>query len=158
MDFEPKRVVSSLFKPFLRLKTKAKQAKPASLIRSSLALYCSKDAAVLSFVGDVMAETLEMQLSNRALMTFFTAIWLDTLALSQAADLVQVALPTLMLLLKQPTQQDAFYAGVTVTAALCTQAQLEEGCVVSIGSRWIFIESDGISWLFGALETCLVLV
>lgn len=30
------------------------QAKPATLIRSRLAKYCSKDTAVLSFLGDVL--------------------------------------------------------------------------------------------------------
>eukprot|EP00913_Durusdinium_trenchii_P017550 g16491.t1 len=97
------------------------KAKPASLIRSTLAKVCSKDSAILSFVGDV---TLRMQMSNRTLMTFFTAIWLDTLALSVGNDLVQVAIPTVLLLLSQ--SQDAFYAGATITGALCVKTELED--------------------------------
>ncbi|CAK9072096.1 unnamed protein product, partial [Durusdinium trenchii] len=100
------------------------KAKPASLIRSTLAKVCSKDSAILSFVGDVVEETLRMQMSNRTLMTFFTAIWLDTLALSVGNDLVQVAIPTVLLLLSQ--SQDAFYAGATITGALCVKTELEE--------------------------------
>ncbi|CAL1169484.1 unnamed protein product [Cladocopium goreaui] len=118
------------------------KAKPATLIRSRLAKYCSKDTAVLSFLGDILEEldaraggleTLQMQLENRALMTFFAAIWLDTIALpenpefrSVGNDLVQVAIQSLLKLLSQPAQQDAFYAGVTVTGALCAKIQLEE--------------------------------
>eukprot|EP00438_Fugacium_kawagutii_P004402 Skav208530 [mRNA] locus=scaffold3037:41922:45343:+ [translate_table: standard] len=107
----------------------AAEAKPATLIRSRLAKYCSKDTAVLSFLGDVLEarkETLQMQMENRALMTFFVAIWLDTIALSVGNDLVQVAIQSILKLLSQPAQQDAFYAGVTVTGALCAKIQLEE--------------------------------
>ncbi|CAJ1333196.1 unnamed protein product [Effrenium voratum] len=102
------------------------KAKPATLVRSTLAKYCSKDTAVLSFVGEIVEESLQLQKGNRALMTFFTAIWLDTLAMATSvSELAQVVIPTLLLLLRQPRQQDAFHAGVTITAALCAKTELE---------------------------------
>ncbi|CAE7807572.1 HEATR1 [Symbiodinium sp. CCMP2456] len=103
------------------------KAKPAALLRSALAKYCAKDIAVLIFVGKVMEENLKLQKPNRALMTFYAALWLDTLALqgSLAQELVQALLPTLMLMLRRPQPKDAFHAGLTIAGALCTKVELE---------------------------------
>eukprot|EP00439_Symbiodinium_sp_Y106_P082080 s392_g21.t1 len=103
------------------------KAKPAALLRSALAKYCAKDIAVLIFVGKVMEENLKLQKANRALMTFYAALWLDTLALqgSLGQELVQALLPTLLLMLRRPRPKDAFHAGLTIAGALCTKVELE---------------------------------
>ncbi|CAE8636333.1 unnamed protein product, partial [Polarella glacialis] len=113
------------------------KAKPATLVRSALAKYCCKDIAVLAFLGEVVQETLRLQKANRALFTFFAAVWLDTLALvgSVSPDMVEAALPTLLQLLRRPHLRDGFHAALAVAGALCTKVDLESSVQAQILER-----------------------
>lgn len=120
------------------------KAGPTTLVRAALAKYCAKDLSVLTFIGCVLRDTAELQKSNRALSSFFTALWLDTLAAvaTVSSGLVEAAMPPLLHLLRTPHLRESFHAALTVASALCVKvnlsiaprAQLVERAVRHIGA------------------------
>ncbi|CAK0845264.1 unnamed protein product [Prorocentrum cordatum] len=98
----------------------------ATLVRAALAKYCAKDLSVLSFIGEVVQETLRLHKVNRALTTFFVSVWLATLASVTTVNntLVDAALPAVMAMLRKPHLRDSFHAGLAVAGALCVKAEL----------------------------------
>eukprot|EP00928_Gymnodinium_smaydae_P055441 TRINITY_DN3898_c0_g3_i1.p1 TRINITY_DN3898_c0_g3~~TRINITY_DN3898_c0_g3_i1.p1 ORF type:complete len:2298 (-),score=543.23 TRINITY_DN3898_c0_g3_i1:166-6987(-) len=105
------------------------KAGPLTLVRSALAKYCSKDLALLSFLGSTLQEVVKLQKSNRVLSGFFAALWLDVLSVVPALreDLVEAAMPTLVFVLRRPHLRDAFHAAITVASALSVKADLSVG-------------------------------
>eukprot|EP00929_Paragymnodinium_shiwhaense_P050206 TRINITY_DN25298_c0_g2_i2.p1 TRINITY_DN25298_c0_g2~~TRINITY_DN25298_c0_g2_i2.p1 ORF type:complete len:2404 (+),score=730.73 TRINITY_DN25298_c0_g2_i2:128-7339(+) len=110
--------------------------KPVTLVRPAFSKYCSKDLSVLRKLGDALQETAKMQKTNRPMAALFSALWMDVLGFvkSLSADVVEAAMPTLLLLLRKPHFRDSFHAALTVTGALCVKADL------STSARLQFVE------------------
>lgn len=111
--------------------------KPATLVRSAIAKYCCKDMALLQRLGDVVEETAKLHKTNRALATFFAAVWVDTLTTvgKVTASLVDTALPTLLFLLGKPHLRDSFQAALVVASSIILSAQLEESVLSALAVR-----------------------